>query len=66
MAACLASAFFDDPLWGHWTFPDESTRASQMPEYMRFWASTAVRDPWVRITDGARPSLFGTHLVSRS
>ena len=52
MAACLASAFFDDPLWGHWTFPDESTRASQMPEYMRFWASTAVRDPWVRITDG--------------
>jgi GNAT superfamily N-acetyltransferase len=51
VAACLASAFFDDPLWGHWTFPDEQTRAVRMAEYMRFWASTAVRDPWVRMTD---------------
>jgi ribosomal protein S18 acetylase RimI-like enzyme len=53
VAACLASAFFDDPLWGHWTFPDESRRAAGLDVFMRFWASTAVRDPWVRMTDAA-------------
>ena len=30
VAACLAAAFRDDPLWGHWTFPDEATRAERM------------------------------------
>jgi GNAT superfamily N-acetyltransferase len=52
IAACLASAFFDDPLWGHWTFPDEQTRARDLVTFMRFWAATAVRDPWVRMTGG--------------
>jgi GNAT superfamily N-acetyltransferase len=52
VAACLASAFYDDPLWGQWTFPDERTRARDMEPFMRFWAETAVRDPWVRMTDG--------------
>ncbi len=51
VAACLASAFFDDPLWGHWTFPDESSRARRLDVFMQFWAETAVRDPWVRMTD---------------
>jgi GNAT superfamily N-acetyltransferase len=51
VAACLASAFFDDPLWGHWTFPDQDSRAQRLAVFMRFWASTAVRDPWVRMTD---------------
>ena len=51
VAACLASAFFNDPLWGHWNFPAERTRARQMDEFMRFWAATAVRDPWVWMTD---------------
>ncbi len=52
VAACLASAFFEDPLWGNWTFPDERTRARDIESFMRFWAATAVRDPWVRMTDG--------------
>jgi len=52
VAACLASAFFEDPLWGKWTFPDERTRARDIESFMRFWAATAVRDPWVRMTDG--------------
>ena len=52
VAACLASAFFEDPLWGKWTFPDERTRARDIEAFMRFWAATAVRDPWVRMTDG--------------
>ena len=52
VAACLASAFFEDPLWGNWTFPDQRTRARDIESFMRFWAATAVRDPWVRMTDG--------------
>lgn len=52
VAACLASAFFEDPLWGNWTFPDERTRARDIESFMRFWAATAVRDPWVRMTGG--------------
>jgi GNAT superfamily N-acetyltransferase len=51
VAACLASAFFEDPLWGQWTFPDEPSRAAQMAVFMRFWATTAVRDPWVWMTE---------------
>ena len=51
VADCLASAFFEDPLWGHWTFPDESVRARDIYPFMEFWAGTAVRDPWVRMTD---------------
>jgi hypothetical protein len=51
VADCLASAFFEDPLWGRWTFPDESVRARDIYPFMEFWAETAVRDPWVRMTD---------------
>jgi GNAT superfamily N-acetyltransferase len=52
VADCLASAFFDDPLWGRWTFPDRGVRARDIYPFMKFWAETAVRDPWVRMTDG--------------
>lgn len=53
VAACLADAFHDDPLWGDWTFPDPATRAALMLPFMRFWAACGVRNPWVRMTDGA-------------
>jgi GNAT superfamily N-acetyltransferase len=53
VAACLTSAFYEDPLWGHWTFPEVSDRAERLYELMHFWAMAAVRHPWVRMTDGA-------------
>jgi hypothetical protein len=52
VAACLASAFHEDPLWGHWTFPDAATRAVGLTRFMAFWAMTGVRWPWLRMTDG--------------
>lgn len=53
VAACLTSAFYEDPLWGLWAFPDERTRAERLYELMRFWTIAAVRHPWVRMTDNA-------------
>jgi GNAT superfamily N-acetyltransferase len=53
VARCLASAFYDDPLWGHWTFPDEQSRSRDLLPFMRFWAACSLRHLWVRMTDGA-------------
>jgi GNAT superfamily N-acetyltransferase len=53
VAACLADAFHEDPLWGHWTFPDEATRAERMLPFMAFWASCGVRTPWLRMSEQA-------------
>jgi GNAT superfamily N-acetyltransferase len=53
VAACLASAFFEDPVWGWWTFPEEATRYDHVYELMRFWTAAAARYPWVRMTDNA-------------
>jgi GNAT superfamily N-acetyltransferase len=53
VTACLTSAFYDDPLWGLWTFPDEASRAQRLYELMRFWVIAGVRHPWVRMTDNA-------------
>jgi RimJ/RimL family protein N-acetyltransferase len=53
VAACLTSAFYDDPVWGSWTFPDESSRTERLYELMHFWARAAVRHPWVRMTENA-------------
>jgi GNAT superfamily N-acetyltransferase len=53
VAACLADAFHEDPLWGHWTFPDAATRAARLMAFMTFWATCGVRLPWLRMTDGA-------------
>ncbi len=53
VSACLASAFEDDPVWGHWTFPDPSTRAARLGRFMEFWALAGLRNPWLRMTDGA-------------
>jgi GNAT superfamily N-acetyltransferase len=51
VAATLASAFHDDPLWGRWTFPGEATRATGLLRFMTFWAACGVRLPWVRTTE---------------
>jgi ribosomal protein S18 acetylase RimI-like enzyme len=54
VAASLASAFFEDPLWGGWVFPDAEHRGECLFRLMRFWAAAAAtRFPWVRITDRA-------------
>jgi GNAT superfamily N-acetyltransferase len=53
VTACLASAFYDDPVWGRWTFPDPAGRADGLYGLMRFWVLGAIRHPWVRMTDGA-------------
>ena len=53
VAACLADAFHEDPLWGHWTFPDRATRPPRLTRFMAFWATCGVRVPWLRMTHGA-------------
>ena len=53
VSACLASAFFDDPLWGQWTFPEQATRTDRLYDLMHAWASAGVRHPWVRMTEKA-------------
>jgi GNAT superfamily N-acetyltransferase len=50
IARCLAGAFFEDPLWGHWAFPSPAERAARLPRLLRFWAEAAITRPWVRIT----------------
>ncbi len=50
---CLTSAFFEDPVWGRWSFPDPSSRRPGLYALMRFWASVALRRPWLRMTDQA-------------
>jgi GNAT superfamily N-acetyltransferase len=51
VAACVASAFHDDPVWGLWAFPDQRGRAEGLFEFMRAFATAAVRHRWVRMTD---------------
>ena len=53
VATCLTSAFYDDPLWGRWTFPEEASRVERLYELMRFWVLAGVRYPWVRMTENA-------------
>jgi GNAT superfamily N-acetyltransferase len=53
VADCLASAFYDDPVWGRWAFPEEASRYQRVYELMRFWGAAAARYPWVRMTDNA-------------
>ena len=53
VAACLTSAFYEDPVWGLWAFPQEKNRAQRLFEFMRFFTLAGVRHPWVRMTEGA-------------
>jgi GNAT superfamily N-acetyltransferase len=52
VAACLASAFYEDPLWGHWTFPDESRRRHDLLPFMTLMAQLAVDEGWTAVTPG--------------
>jgi GNAT superfamily N-acetyltransferase len=49
---CLASAFHEDPVWGLWAFPDESTRPDGLARLMGFWAKCSLRSRGLWMTDG--------------
>jgi GNAT superfamily N-acetyltransferase len=53
VTACLASAFYQDPLWGPWMFPDEVSRTQGLSKLMRFFTTGGVRHPWTRMMDNA-------------
>jgi hypothetical protein len=53
VAACLASAFYDDPLWGHWTFPDQQSRARDLVPFMELMAELGLGELWTDMTAGA-------------
>ena len=53
VAACLASAFYDDPLWGHWTFPDEQSRAHDLVPFMELMAELGLGELWTDMTAAA-------------
>jgi hypothetical protein len=50
VAACLASAFYEDPLWGHWMFPDESRRRRDLLPFMMLPAQLGAAHGWIAIT----------------
>lgn len=52
VAACLASAFYDDPLWGHWAFPDERRRQRDLLAFMTLMAQLGFDEMWTAITVG--------------
>lgn len=53
MAACLASAFYEDPLWGHWAFPGEASRQRDLLPFMTLQAQLgAAQDGWTAMTAG--------------
>jgi hypothetical protein len=52
VAACLASAFYEDPLWGDWTFPDESRRQRDLLPFMTLQAQLGAAHGWIASTSG--------------
>jgi ribosomal protein S18 acetylase RimI-like enzyme len=50
VAACLASAFYEDPLWGHWTFPDEPQRRRDLLRFMTLMAQLGDDQMWTAMT----------------
>jgi len=53
VAACLASAFFDDPVWGDWTFPDTSTRTRDLVPFMTPMAELGLGEISTEMTPAA-------------
>jgi ribosomal protein S18 acetylase RimI-like enzyme len=49
--ACLTSAFFEDPLWGTWAFPDAASRQERLRRLMHAWSSAAVGHRWTWTTE---------------
>jgi GNAT superfamily N-acetyltransferase len=52
ITACFAAAFHEDPVWGHWAFPDETTRNAGLRQLMGFWVKSHVENATVWITEG--------------
>lgn len=50
VAACLASAFYEDPIWGHWTFPDESRRRRDLLPFMELQVELGAAQGWIATT----------------
>jgi GNAT superfamily N-acetyltransferase len=50
VAACLASAFYEDPLWGHWTFPHESRRRRDLLPFMTLMVQLGAAQGWTAMT----------------
>jgi ribosomal protein S18 acetylase RimI-like enzyme len=50
VVATLTTAFFDDPVWGP-AFPDPGRRAAQAGALWRLFASSALRYPWLLVTE---------------
>jgi hypothetical protein len=53
VTACLASAFFEDPLWGTWSFPDPATREPGLGRLMRSWAVASAAHGSLQMTPDA-------------
>ena len=53
VAACLTSAFHDDPVWGPWMFPEDAGRAQRLYPLMRFFALAYARHSWGRMSERA-------------
>jgi GNAT superfamily N-acetyltransferase len=49
MAATLATAFFDDPLWGP-AFPEPELRTRQASAFWRLFVTSSLRYPWTLVT----------------
>jgi hypothetical protein len=52
VAACLASAFYEDPVWGLWTFPEEDRRRRDLLPFMTLMAQLAAGEGWTAMTKG--------------
>jgi GNAT superfamily N-acetyltransferase len=52
VAECLASAFYDDPLWGRWSFPDVVARKRDLLPFMTLMAERGL-GVWTDMTTAA-------------
>lgn len=48
----MVTAFFHDPVWGPYSFPDAGRRDEQSRPFWRVFIREAVRFPWVWVTPG--------------
>jgi hypothetical protein len=56
----LASAFYEDPLWGHWTFPDEARRRRDLLPFMTLHAQLGAAQGWIAMTPGGESAAIWT------
>jgi GNAT superfamily N-acetyltransferase len=48
----MTAAFFHDPVWGPWAFPDVERRSVQLSTLWRFMIDAAIPNRWVWVTPG--------------